>query len=259
VNAPEVVTREFVDGLVAGAIASCVGAVAYVSTRSPRVAVPAGGLLFAAAGVAAMASWRDIPAALVVGFVGVACATAIVSFSPLPGWSAPVAVSPFAYLIAEHARLPGVGWLRVVVFAAVCVLGPLVGAGDALWKSVAVGPALLAVTIAGIYLCTPDTEEVRTLLGVVIVLATLGWPLAWLRLGRAGSVTAVALVVWAAATDARGRPGTMLGAVACICVLGVAPLTAARAGRLRRAPLMISLQIALVAIAVIVTRTFTAR
>jgi len=255
-----ITTRELFDGLVAGAVASSAGVVAYTARRGARDALPYGGLLFAAGGLAALAWWRDVPVPLVVGLLGIAGTTALVARARLPLWSAAVAVAPFAWLVAEHARLPPVGWLRVVVIALICVIGPVVAGGDTATKSMALGPALLAVTIAGIYVCTPDTEEVRTLLGVAIVLATLSWPLRWLRLGSAGSVAAVATVAWAAAIDARGHPVTLLGAVGCIGALAISLFVASARPRQRpamRAPIIIAMHIALVVIAVGATRTLT--
>jgi len=249
-----IATRELFDGLVAGAVASSTAAVVYTARRRARGALPYGGLLFAAGGFAALAWWRDVPVPLVVGLLGAACATALVVRARLPLWMAAVVVLPSAWLVAEHSRLPPIGWLRVVVIALICVIGPLVAGGDTATKSMALGPALLVVTIAGIYLCTPDTEEVRTLLGVAIVLAVLSWPLGWLRLGRAGSVAAVAIVAWAAALDARGHPVTLLGAVGCLGAIAISLFTARRANT--RAQIIV-VHIALVAIAVGTTRTLT--
>src|SRR5215469_7360958 len=107
-----IVTSELVDGLVTGAVVSGATAVTHAFVR-PRVAMPVGGLLFALAGVVALAEWRTVPAALVLGLAGCAIATAVVARLRIPSWCAAIAVLPFAWLIAEHAGLPRVGWLRV--------------------------------------------------------------------------------------------------------------------------------------------------
>src|SRR5690348_7651814 len=107
------VTRELVDGLGTGAVATCGAAVAYVVAR-PRRTLAVGGLLFVLAGVVALGWWRGVPTALAVGLVGVAGATAIVGWARLPRGITAIAVLPFAWLIAEHGGLPRVGWVRVV-------------------------------------------------------------------------------------------------------------------------------------------------
>ncbi len=182
-----IVSRELVDGLGAGAVAACGAAGAYFVVR-PRHTLAVGGLLFALAGVVALGWWRGVPTALAVGLAGVAGATAIVGWARLPLWSAAIAVLPFAWLIAERGGLPHVGWVRVVAIVVICVVGLLAAVGDDVSSALATGPILLAITTAGVYVCTPDTEEVRTLLGVALALMILGWPLRWIRLGRAGAV-----------------------------------------------------------------------
>jgi hypothetical protein len=90
---------------------------------------------------------------------------------------------------------------------------------------------LLVVSLAGIYACVPDTELVKPAVGGFAGAALLildpelgGW--------SGGTSVAVGLSLWLAAANGYGRPGSVVGAVACAC----APLLLARFSTGRRVP-----------------------
>jgi hypothetical protein len=75
------------------------------------------------------------------------------------------------------------------------------------------------VAAAGIYAAVPDTEHVLVVVGILVPFAALAWPWPVARLGAGGAAGTVALIVWAAAYGARGRPPSVLGAIACLGLL----------------------------------------
>ncbi len=95
---------------------------------------------------------------------------------------------------------------------------------------------LYALTAIGVYATVPDTERALVLLGVSVPLLLLGWPVALMSLGSAGSYAAVGTLVWVAATDGRGRQTAVIGAIACLGLLVIEP--AARLLRGRRATVL---------------------
>jgi hypothetical protein len=95
---------------------------------------------------------------------------------------------------------------------------------------------LWAVTVAGVWATVPDVESAVVVLGAALPPALLGWPGPLARsglvsLGVAGSLAGAALLVWVVATDGAGRPGSMVGGLACLGVLGVEPLARRLGGR----------------------------
>jgi hypothetical protein len=128
---------------------------------------------------------------------------------------------------------------------AVALAGALVASFDRRWRERGLTPGLLAVTAAGIYACVPDVEGALVVLGVALPMALLGWPWPLVHarpagagnadadepvsapppsLGVAGSVATAALLVWTVATGGAGRPGSVIGGLACLGLLIVEPL-----------------------------------
>jgi hypothetical protein len=95
---------------------------------------------------------------------------------------------------------------------------------------------LWAVSVAGVWATVPDVESAVVVLGAALPPALLGWPSPLARnglvsLGVAGSLAGAGLLVWVVATDGAGRPGSMVGGLACLGVLGVEPLARRLGGR----------------------------
>lgn len=228
---------EFVAGLAVGAGAAAVAlAIGWIRTRRPvEVApLPIAGLVVAAGGLSIAAFSTSVPVGVMLGVTGVAVTTAVTSRYRSFAVVAPAIALPFALLIAANVPSVVPTWVRVVVVATASLAGVAVARFDQIWRNEAPGPLLLAGTLVGVYLCVPDTEEIAALMGVALPLAVLGWPLRVLRLGEAGAGAAVAALSWVVAVGGRGRPASVLGAIACLGLLVGAPVgqaIAPRAGR----------------------------
>jgi hypothetical protein len=93
------------------------------------------------------------------------------------------------------------------------------------WSAVQeVGPVLLAISLAGVYAVVPDTEHAAVALGVAAPMALTGWPVRAATLGPGGAAASVALIAYLAGTDGFRRPGAVVGAAACVGVLGFVPV-----------------------------------
>jgi hypothetical protein len=204
-------------GLAFGAAALLAGVAAWTWRRAPRGGVVAtlAGLAPAAAGVGALAATGAVPA------------------SPEMGLSPAVAV---AVAVAAGALLADFDLRR----------------RDGLALS------LLAVSMAGVWATVPDVESALVVLGAALPPALLGWPSPLARsglvsLGVAGALASAGLLVWVVATDGAGRPGSMVGGLACLGVLGVEPLARRLGGRGPGGPLpplpLAAAHLALVAVA----------
>jgi len=158
-----------------------------------------------------------------------------------PGWrrrERPPAVAGLALALAAVAGLalagapadPGPPW-PVLVAAAAAVAAAL-AAFDRRWAGLGLPPVLLAVTAAGIWATVPDVEAALVLLGACLPMAVLGRPgplagrasgPAPLAFGVAGSVAVAGVLVWVVATGGAGRPGSVVGGLACLGLLAVEP------------------------------------
>jgi hypothetical protein len=192
------------DGLAAGLLAglaaalACLAVWAWRRRHRPGAPTPVVGVALAAAGGAGIVAATDPPATLAL---------------PLP-------------------------WIAVVAGVA----GALLAGFDRRWRGHGLAPLLLAVSAVGVYATVPDVEWALVVVGAALPLTPLGWPgpLApgGLRgprrrdgpaqpppsLGVAGSLAAAALLAWTVAAGGAGRPGSVVGGLACLGVLAVEPL-----------------------------------
>lgn len=207
-------------GLLAGALA--VGAVALVPpARRQPVTVVTGAMA-----VALALSMFDAPWAA----AGVLCLAAAV---PLRDQTPRISLFALGALgLALSTPSPTAGlFLAAAIVVAAPALGDVVSA-----RGPALTAALLAVSVAGIWAAVPDTEE------ILLVGGTLALPLLFTIAGGLdrldvtwslpASFAIVGPVLWAAVHGGRGRPGSMVGGVACLGLLLVEP--AAR--RITRTP-----------------------
>lgn len=215
-------SRDLHVGLAFGALAT--GAVVGVTRlRRVPVAVVTGALAAAAAWTTASVGWT------VVALAGLAGAAAV----PTPRRTPAVALLTAGIVgLAGSAPSPTAG---AFLAAAVVVAAPAFG-GVVRAQGRPLTAALLAVSIAGIWAAVPDTEEILLVGGVLAVplLATMVGGLDRLDApwSLPASAAVVGPVVWAAVHGGRGRPGSMVGGVACLGVLLVEPV----ARRLARGP-----------------------
>jgi len=129
------------------------------------------------------------------------------------------------------------------LLAATVAVAAALTAFDRRWGDLGLLPALLAVSAAGIWATVPDVEGALVLLGATVAMALLGrpGPLAARRpglaaFGAAGSAAAAAVLVWVVATGGAGRPGSVVGGLACLGLLLVEPAVRLLDPR-RRSPL----------------------
>jgi len=182
-------------GLAFGAAALLAGVAAWTWGRARRGGVLAAlaGLTPAAAGVGALAATGGLPAGRDAGVGPLAAGAAVVAAGAL--------LADFDRRRRDGLALP-------------------------LW----------ALSVAGVWATVPDVESAVVVLGAALPPALLGWPSPLARnglvcLGVAGSLASAGLLVWVVATDGAGRPGSMVGGLACLGVLGVEPLARRLGGR----------------------------
>jgi hypothetical protein len=182
-------------GLAFGAAALLAGMAAWGWRRARRggVAATLAGLAPAAAGVGALAAAGVVPAGREAGLAPAVAVAAVIAAGAL--------LADFDRCRDDGLALP-------------------------LW----------AVTVAGVWATVPDVEVAVVVLGAALPPALLGWPSPVARsglvsLGPAGSLAVAGLLVWVVATDGAGRPGSMVGGLACLGVLAVEPVARRLAGR----------------------------
>jgi hypothetical protein len=218
---------EFRAGLAAGLVASgfaILAGVALAMFRRGRP-FPVAGLAFAAAGLWSIADFRNVPGLVVVGVIGVGAAAGLGAIRQVPALCVGILAVPFGALIGFRGGVIDLTWARVLVTVAASFGGVLAAYFDATWRREAIAPGLLALTVAGTYFAVPDTEEAAALVGVVVPLTALGWPVRVFALGRSGAACAVATIVWAGAIGGRGAPVSIIGVVACLGLLVALPVS----------------------------------
>jgi hypothetical protein len=218
---------EFLTGLrfgAAGAMVVGIGCWWWQSKRGRAGSVV--GLLLAGAAVVAMPVVRSVPRELILGLAMLGVAGSAASQFSWPILVKALVAMPGAWLVLEAIPDVYTGWLRWLMAAATVVGGPLTDLTDQRFPKPALGPLLLAATVAGTFLAVPDTEVLLVVLGVMTPLAWMGWPLDLSRVGAGGSYMAVGLLVWAGAWGGVGRPASTVGMVACLGVLVLLPIVA---------------------------------
>lgn len=209
---------ELTAGLAAGTLATAALLGIVLVARDRRIAgpLPLGGAAIVVAALWAIAQERPLPADLVVGTLGVGTTCAL-SGRRWSTWAVLALTAPFAYVLARE--ISTTTWIQVAVLLGATVGATAVARTEEVWRDEAVTPALLAITAAGVFAAVPDTEEAAALLGAAFPVLVLGWPLRLVTLGRAGAGGATALLVWVIAVGGRGRPPSIVGALACLGLL----------------------------------------
>ncbi|MBI2709663.1 MAG: M1 family metallopeptidase, partial [Actinobacteria bacterium] len=135
--------------------------------------------------------------------------------------TAAVALSAGA-LVGFGSAVPGPRWAPVALAAAAGLGGPAAVYTDRRWRADATGPTLLAIAAVGALVAVPDTEQVAVVAGAAVATAALGWPVRRMSLGP-GAAAAVAVLAWATVVGGRGRPASILGAMAALGLLAAGP------------------------------------
>jgi hypothetical protein len=207
-----------------GAIAALVGGVGCWIWRT-RLGRPASvvGLLLISTALLSLSDLGPLPIGLVIGLVllgGAGIAGTLIHSLSIGALLA----LPGAWMVLETVPDIYSGWGRFALTASIASAGSLTAASDRQLSSPVLGPLMLAIGLAGVYLDVPDTEVMLVLVGVMAPLVLLGAPAGLSRLGAAGSYMATGLMVWASALGGVGRLGSVVGAVACFGVLLLVPI-----------------------------------
>jgi hypothetical protein len=220
----------FRDGLAAGVVGLIVvGGLALALRRKPEQA-PLGlagvavvlATLYGLERLEALADDEKLLVGLVVLAAG-ALVTARLTWAVALGALAAV---PGAALVASTSDVANIDidWVRVLTFVTIAAGAALVADFDRHNGRAGLAPVLLPVTALGMYTTVPDTEQAAVLVGATLPLALLGWPKPLASLGAPGAAATVGLVVWTASVGGRGRPGAIVGAMACLGVMLVEPI-----------------------------------
>jgi len=219
-----------------------------VSARARRQPFPLGGAVIAAGALWSIAANRHVPAAVLVGVIGIGAVAALSHAPPVSRWHCIVVALPFASLIGFQGELVTEVWARALVSGAIAVGSMLVADFDDTWRSETAGLTLFVVSALGVYATVPDTELVGAVLGASLPLLLIGWPVRVASLGRVGGAAATALLLWAGAAGGGGRPASIVAVVVCLGLLVGVPIgttllprAANRFGRVPPTPLVLAL------------------
>jgi hypothetical protein len=237
-------SRQFGAGLTAGLVVA-LAALAWVLTvdglhrrearwepdgTETRLVPGAVGVAFCVALLAAMDGTGPlpheltVPGALWVGTGALVVAGAIAARSPSPGVTGALLAVPGGILLA--AALPGdpPAWAVLLVVVGPAVAGATTADLDTRLARSGTGSLLFLIALGGAYATLPDTELVLLALGAALCVTVLAWPLTLARFGPGGSYGATGLFLWIAVVEGVGRPGSTVGAAACLGILVVEPL-----------------------------------
>lgn len=219
----------FRTGLAVGGAFLIIGLlVAGLWRRRRHDACPVAGLLIAGAGaVAVIGADRPAPG-LVAGLVLLGVAGVAVDVIPRLRPVLPVLALPGAWVVATGAEVSQT-WAPLALVVAVAGGGALVADFDRRWSVKPLGPVLMVVSLAGVFLTVPETKEALPVLGAVVLVALLGWPANLASLGTGGALAATGLLAWVVGQGGTFRDSAIVGGLACLGLLVAEPL-----GRLLR-------------------------
>ena len=166
----------------------------------------------------------SFPSGLLWGLAALVVAGELADRTPNPKVIGGVMAIPGAVLVGVSSEFPGPAWTRPLVIATIVIGSPLAADLDRRSGRLGLGPILWLLAVAGLYWTVPDTERVRPLIGAAVPLAFTGWPRRFSRMGAGGISAGIALFTWVAAFEGRGRPGSIVGAVASLGLFLVEPI-----------------------------------
>jgi hypothetical protein len=197
------------------------------------------GVVFALASLAALAGTLGtdevypVPAAVLLG-IGLLFAAGTIAARVQPAWLVgPLAAVPGAVVLANESDGLQAEWIGVLIVVGAAVIGATAADLDKRASRWGIGPVLLVITVLGIYVTVPDTELMRTVVGVALPLVLLGVPYAAASLGAGGAFAAVGTLLWILPVDGRGRAGSIVGAAVAFGLLYGEPLGRALAAELQ--------------------------
>jgi hypothetical protein len=164
---------------------------------------------------------QDLVVAMVVLAVGPFVAQLVLPRQPAVWMAAAV---PGALMFTEATDIADLSWDRTVIVVATVVGGALVADFDAMHGRAGLPPAMLALTLLGAYVTTPETQTTILLAGAALPIALLGWPAVLGSLGAGGAFAATALLSWAVVLDGNFRPGAVVGGITGLGMFVVEPV-----------------------------------
>jgi hypothetical protein len=226
---PERVLEPFTEasfrtGLSVGVLLLLVGVAASGLWRlRRRRPFPVAGVLIATAGaVAVVRVERPVPG-LVLGLLLLGVTGAVIDATPRLRPLLPALALPGALVVATGVEVSQ-SWAPFALGIAVAGGGALVADFDRRWSARPLSPAMLVVSLAGVFLTVPETKEALPVLGAALPLALLGWPTNLASLGAGGSLASTGLLVWTVGQGGTFRDSAIVGGVACLGLLATEPL-----------------------------------
>lgn len=217
--------RGFRAGMLWGVLAAVlVGLMGAWWTTRRRSGPPGAGLVFTAAMLLGLEGQAHVPGRLLLGLIALAIAGIAADLKPQLSRLLPLLALPGALLVATAANVVETAWIRSLVVVTVTIGGSLVTAFDRRWRARGLALVLLPVTVTGIYFTVPEITYVAVILGAALPLVLLAWALPSVSLGAGGSLALSGLLCWASAMDGFKRPGSIVGALACLGLLVAEPL-----------------------------------
>lgn len=221
----------FQSGLLIGVVALGVGAaVGVLWRRQWGRPAPVAGLVLAAAAVVALSGTGRLGDGLAAGLVALAVAGLVADGYPPARPALPLLALPGAWFLATAVEVSQ-DWAPAAVGVVIVAGGALVAVFDHHDRARALGPALMAVSLAGVFLTVPETVEALPVFAVAVPLVLLAWPLRLANLGAGGSLAATGLLAWTVAQGGTFRDGALVGGLACLGMLVALPVGRALVGR----------------------------
>ncbi|MDQ1521278.1 MAG: hypothetical protein QOI55_2351 [Actinomycetota bacterium] len=224
--------RGFDNGLLAGLVAFAVVPIVYATVRRRPATVA--GAVFAVAGAAAIGGFGSFDAAgpfpgrVVVGMALLGAGGLAIRWFRPPLIASVVVLVPGAVVIAYGTGLgtPAYpSWVQPLIAIGCAAGGACAADVDYAQRARALGPVLLGVSVGAVYSTVPDTERAMVLVGAAIVLLLATFPTPLSSLGPEGATASTGLLLWVAAADGRGRPGSIVGAVGALGLLVAEPIS----------------------------------
>ena len=135
-----------------------------------------------------------------------------------------VAAAPGAYLFVEATEIDDPSWAYATILATTLVGGLLMADFDKAHARTGLPPVMLAITVLGAYVTTPETQHIILLTGAALPLVLLGWPWPLGSLGVGGSFAATAVVTWIVVVDGSFRPSAVVGGIASLGLFAIEPV-----------------------------------
>jgi hypothetical protein len=209
----------FRTGLRFGLLAVAAVAVVALIGRRPR---PWAGVAFVVAGVLALDDAFTVTDEMLIALAVLAVGGFLAMRFPPPVWA--VAAAPGAVLFTRSTELDEPGWAFATILAATLVGGLLMADFDKSFARTGLPPVLLAISLLGVYVTTPETQHAILLTGAALPLFLLGWPRPLASLGVGGSFAATALVSWTVVLDGSFRPSSVVGGLTCLGMFAIEPV-----------------------------------